>query len=331
MDRWNMNRRAGIRRMAGAAAALSSLGGLSAWAQPAAGKSVRWIVPYPAGGGSDFVARTVASGIQGFSDSIIIDNKPGGNGAVAIADLKRSPSDGLTWVNVDNGIMVFNPALYSKLGYDPVNDLRLITMFGAAPMVLTVGPAAGVSTAVELVDKIKANPGKLGYGSAGAGGPQHMAAEMLLRAVGGSAIHAPYRGSNPALSDLAGGQIPFLFTDFPAARGFIESGKLRPLAVAHKTRLAQLPDVPTLAEVGIRDVELAAWTAATVRAGTPDAMVEAAYQAIRASLARPAVSEKLLNVGIELVEIDRKQQEEQVRAEQEKYGQLIKELKISLD
>lgn len=326
-----ITRRAGL-RMALGTAMLPALTGLpwAAVAQPS-GKSVRWLVPFPAGGGSDFIARSVASGVQVAGEPIIIDNKPGGNGAVAIADLKRSPKDGHTWINVDNGIMVFNPFLYKRLGYNPNEDLRLVAMIGLAPMVLAVGPSAGVKTAAELIAKIKANPGKLAYASAGAGGPQHMAMEMLLRTIGSTATHVAYRGSSPALGDLVGGQIPFMYTDLPASRGFIQSGKIQALAVASKTRMSQMPDVPTLEELGIRDVELSAWTAVAVAGGTPDEAVAAAARAIRTSLAQPAVSEKLLAVGIELAQLEPRQQQEQLKAEQVKWAQLIKELKITLD
>ncbi len=312
--------------------ALGAVVNIPAWAQGALDKSVRWVVPYPAGGGSDFMARTVAQGLQTSAGAgVVVDNKPGGNGAVAVADIKRASRENITWINVDNGVMVFNPALYSRLGYDPEKDLRPVTLLGRLPMILVAGPSAEVSTAQEWLAKSKANPGKFSFGSAGAGSPQHMAMELLKRATGTFTVHIPYRGSAPALADLVGGQIPVLMTDYAAARGFIQSGKIKALAVANATRVPYLPEVPTLTELGVRNAESSAWVGVAVSAATSDEVVRQTHQAIRAALTQSAVSDKLSAAGIDPIAVSPEQFEMQLKAERQRWQQLIRELKITLD
>lgn len=308
------------------------LGGSQAWAQAALDKPVRWVVPYPAGGGSDFMARTVAQGLPlSGGAAVVVDNKPGGNGAVAVADVKRAPRENVTWINVDNGVMVFNSALYTRLGYDPEKDLRPVTLLGRLPMILVAGPSAEVSTAQEWLAKTRAHPGKFSFGSAGAGSPQHMAMELLKRATGTFTVHIPYRGSAPALADLVGGQIPVLMTDYAAARSFIQSGKIKALAVANSSRVSYLPDVPTLAELGVRNAESAAWVGVAVPAAASDDQVRQAHQAIRTALAQSVVSDKLAAAGIEPVAVSPEQFDAQIKTERQRWHQLIKELKITLD
>lgn len=328
----SMRWRGGYRQVGLLLAGLALLGVSSAWAQTALDKPVRWVVPYPAGGGSDFMARTVSQGLPlAAGAAVVVDNKPGGNGAVAVADVKRSARENLTWINVDNGVMVFNAALYGRLGYDPEKDLRPVTLLGRLPMILVAGPSAEVNTAQEWLAKTRANPGKFSYGSAGAGSPQHMAMELLKRATGTFTVHIPYRGSAPALADLVGGQIPVLMTDYAAARSFIQSGKIKALAVASSARAAYLPDVPTLAELGVRNAESAAWVGVAVPSSASEEQVGQAHQAIRTALAQSAVRDRLAAAGIEPVAISPEQFDAQIKAERQRWHPLIKELGITLD
>ena len=183
-------------------------------AQAFPSKPIRWVIPYPAGGGSDFMARAVAHVLPTeLGQPVLVDNKPGGNGVVAVSDILRSPKDGHILLNVDNGVLVFNPILYKSLGYNPERDLRPVTLMGRLPMILLVGPGSNAKDAKSFIAQAKAQPGKLSYGSAGAGSPQHMAMELLKKTAGLHMVHIPYRGSAPALSDLVGGQIPALMSD----------------------------------------------------------------------------------------------------------------------
>lgn len=295
-------------------------------------KTVRWVVPYPAGGGSDFMARTVTLALpELLGQPVIVENKPGGNGAVAVADIKRAPKDGHTIINVDNGILVFNPVLYKKLGYDPAVDLRPVTLLGSLPMILVAGPGTDAKTAKDFIAQVKAQPGKFNYGSAGAGSPQHMAMELLKKIAGLDMQHIAYKGSAPALGDLMGGQIPALMTDYAAGRSAIQAGSIRALAVASPERLGYLPDVPTFAELGLQDMNASAFVGVAVAAGTPDAAVLALQKAISGSLARPEVAKRYRDIGIEPVTFTPLQFEELVKTESTRWHKLIREQKISLD
>lgn len=295
-------------------------------------KPVRWVVPYPAGGGSDFMARTLSIAMPGqLGQPVVVENKPGGNGAVAVADIKRAAKDGHTLLNVDNGILVFNPVLYKNLGYNPSADLRPVTLLGSLPLILVVGPGTDAKTAKEFIAQVKAQPGKFSYGSAGAGSPQHMAMELLKVTAGLDMQHIAYRGSAPALGDLMGGQIPAIMTDYAAGRGAIQGGTIRALAVASPERLSYLPNVPTFAELGLPAVQAAAFVGVAMGAGTPDSAVIAMQKAISASLAKPEVAQKYRDIGIEPVTFTPQQFEQLVQTESERWHKLIREQKISID
>lgn len=301
-------------------------------AQAFPSKPIRWVIPYPAGGGSDFMARAVAHVLPTeLGQPVLVDNKPGGNGVVAVSDILRSPKDGHTLLNVDNGVLVFNPILYKSLGYNPERDLRPVTLMGRLPMILLVGPGSDAKDAKSFIAQAKAQPGKLSYGSAGAGSPQHMAMELLKKTAGLHMVHIPYRGSAPALSDLVGGQIPALMSDYPASSGFIKGGKVRPLAVASPERLSYLPDVPTFAEIGLADVQAAGFVGVAVAAGTPDQTVLSLQKAISATLVKPEVAQKYRDAGIEPVVFTPQQFEQMIQVENTRWHQIIRQLNISLD
>lgn len=316
------------------AAAALALGSSAALAQACSfpTKPARWIVPYPAGGGSDYMARSVSQAMQADTPQpITVDNRPGGNGAIAVAELMRAPRDGHTFINVDNGVMVFNPALYKSLSYDPARDLVPVTLLGRLPMILVTSPASGITDARDFIAKAKAQPGRLSYGSAGAGSPQHMAMELLKKVTGTFMVHIPYRGSAPALADLAGGQVVALMSDYAAARPFITSGKARPLAVAHSSRLPYLPDVPTLAELGIQGAETSAWVGVAVASGTPPEAIQALQKSLSAGIAQPAATKRYRDAGIDPVNITAQEFQAQVKAETVRWHKLIKEQGITLD
>lgn len=299
---------------------------------PFPSKALRWIVPYPAGGGSDFMARVVGQPMStAVGQSVMVDNKPGGNGAIAVADLLRSPVDGHTLINVDNGTLVFNPVLYRKLGYSPAKDLKLVTLLARAPMILVVGPGSDAKDAKDFIEKSRRNPGAQNFGSAGAGTPQHMAMEMLMHHAKLKMTHIPYKGSSPALGDLAGGQIPAVMSDYAAAGGFLQSGKLRALAVADSRRHPRLPDVPTFEELGLKGVEATALVGVAVHASTPDATVQALQKSIAQALLSPQTSAKYREVGIEPVGNTPQEFTQMIAAEVSRWHPLMRDLGITLD
>ncbi len=293
---------------------------------------IRWLVPYPAGGGSDFLARTIGNSLGPITgQSIVVENKPGGNTAIAASDVARAPADGYTVLSADNGTMVFNSALYSKLSYSPEKDLAPVTLMGRFPMILVVGPNSDAKDARDFVAQAKAAPGKLNYGSAGAGSPHHLAMELLKTQAGLDMAHIPYRGAAPALGDLAGGQIPAMMVDLAAGAGFIKSGKVRALAVAHDQRLPQLPDVPTFAELGFKGVEAAALVGLVAPAGLPEDVKTTLQKQVAAAIQQPQVKQKLIEFGVEPVGSSAADYAALLRTETARWHQLIKDLKITLD
>jgi len=322
------------RRCVAALLALPALLGTAGLAQAQAfpAKNVRWVVPYPAGGGSDFLARTIGQQLASqVNQTILVDNKPGGNTSIAAAEVARAPADGYTILSADNGTMVFNSALYAKLPYNPDKDLTPVTLMGKFPMILVVGPGSDAKDAKDFVAKAKAQPGRINYGSAGAGSPHHLAMELLKVNAGLHLVHIPYRGAAPALADLAGGQVSAMMVDLAAGAAFIKSGKIRPLAVANPTRLAQLPDVPTFAELGFKGVEAAAQVGVVAPAGTPVEVVNTLQKQIATAINTPAVRQKLIDFGIEPVASTPKEYSDLIRSEVVRWHALIQKQKISLD
>ena len=314
-----------------AALLLAAAAGL-ATAQSYPSQSIRWVVPYPAGGGSDFLARTIGQQLAAQSgQSVVVDNKPGGNTAIAAQEVARSTPDGYTILSADNGTMVFNSALYSKLSYNPDKDLVPVTLMGKFPMILVVGPGSTAKDARDFIADAKAHPGRISYGSAGAGSPHHLAMELLKVNAGLHMVHIPYRGAAPALSDLVGGQIPAMMVDMAAGAGFIRSGKIRALAVANPTRLPQLPDVPTFAELGFKGVEAAAQVGVVAPAGTPAETVAALQKQIAAAINQPAVRQKLIDFGIEPVASTPQDYASLIRSEVTRWHKVIRDQHISLD
>lgn len=312
------------------AAALALAAGTTL-AQGLPAKTLRWIVPYPAGGGSDFLARSIGQTLQAqIGQSVVVDNKPGANTAIGAVETIRSAPDGSTVLSADNGTMVFNPALYKKLSYDP-KDLVPVALMGRFPMILVANPQAGYADAKAFIAAAKAKPGQISFASAGAGSPHHLAMEMLKSELGLFMVHVPYRGAAPALQEVAGGQLPVMMTDLAAGNALIKAGKLKPLAVAHSARLPQLPEVPTFAELGIKGVEAAALVGMVAPAGTPADTVAALARAVGTAIKDPAVSKRLVEFGVEPVGSTPAQYADLLKSETTRWHKLIRERQITLD
>ena len=295
-------------------------------------KSVRWIVPYAAGGGSDFLARTIGQAWSAqVHQPIVVDNRPGGNTAIGASETARAPADGYTIVSADNGTLIFNPVLYKNLSYNPSKDLTPVTLMGRFPMILVAGPGEKAKTAKEFIAEVKASKDGVNYASAGAGSPHHLAMELLKSEAGLKLTHAPYRGAAPALADVAGGQIPVMMVDMAAGAGFIKGGKVRPLAVANATRLPQLPDVPTFAELGLPSVQAAALVGMVAPAKTPAPIIAALNKQVVAAINEPAVKQKLIDFGVEPVGNTPEQFQALINSESTRWHKLIKDLNITLD
>ncbi|QNK74954.1 Bug family tripartite tricarboxylate transporter substrate binding protein [Variovorax sp. PAMC28562] len=311
---------------------LLAASGAMAQAQTFPSKPIRWVVPYAAGGGSDFLARSISQVMSTqIGQSILVDNKPGGNTAIGASEVARAAPDGYTVLSADNGTLVYNPVLYKTLSYSPTKDLAPVTLMGRFPMILVVGPGISVKDAKDFIAQAKAKPGGLNYASAGAGSPHHLAMELLKSEAGLFMVHAPYRGAAPALADVAGGQVPAMMVDLAAGAGFIKGGKVKALAVANATRLPQLPDVPTFAELGYKNVEAAALVGMVVPAATPPEVIAALNKQVVAAINDPAVHKRLEDFGVEPVGNTPAQFAELLRTETVRWQKLIRDLKITLD
>jgi tripartite-type tricarboxylate transporter receptor subunit TctC len=258
----------GVAAAAAGAGLLARLG--TATAQPLAGKQMRLIVPFPAGGPTDIVARPLVQMLgDALKSTVLIDNRGGAGGSIGAVAAAKSPPDGLTLFMATVGTHAINAALYKDLGYDPVRDFTPIALVAMAPVTIVVHPAQPVTDLAALVALAKRMPGTLNYGSAGAGTPGHLTGEMFKTTAGIDIQHVPYRGSAPAVTDLVAGQIPIMFDPLQSVLSNVQGGKLRAIAVSSKVRSSVLPDVPTIAESGYDGFQSTAWWGVFAPANLP--------------------------------------------------------------
>lgn len=286
----------------GAAAAALLPGASRAQAWPS--RPIRWVVAYPAGGGSDFLARQLAPEIgRRLGQNIVIDNRPGAAGIIGTDHAAKSAPDGYTIVTGDNGAMVFHEAMYRKIPYAP-SDLTPVGFMARFPLIVAVNPQAGFASGKELLEKIRASPGRYSYASPGIGSPHHLAMELLKQRTGSFVVHVPYRGTAPAVQDVIGGQVPMMVLDTAAGLPQIRAGKVKPLAVMSRKRIATLPDVPTLDELGVKDFEVTAWQGLFVPKGTPAEVVTKLGGEMRQAIVAPEVKARLEDFGLEVLPSD---------------------------
>lgn len=304
----------------------------AAFADTYPSRPIRWVVPYAAGGGSDALARMIAPELsKRLGVPLVIENKPGAASAIAASEVARSAPDGYTILNADIGTLVYNPALFKKLSYDPAKDFRPVSLLIRLPTILVIGPGAPAKSVKELFEIVKAQPGKISYGSAGPGSPHAMAMELVKARVGLDMVHVPYRGGALSLQDVSAGQIPMTMTDFAGGGGMISSGKVTPLAVATPKRMAQLPDVPTFEELGYPGIHAGVFTGIVVPAGTPDDVVARLQKALQETVAEPDVRKRLIDTGHEPIGGTAAQFADVLKQETTVWHKLIKDLNISLD
>ncbi len=303
----------------------------TAFAQDYPNRPIRWIIPWAAGGGSDTLARMIAPEMsKRLGQPIVIENKPGAAGAIAAAEVARAAPDGYTIFSADNGVMVYNPALYKKLAYT-TKEFTPVSMIARSPTILVVGPGSQAKSVKEMVDFVKSQPGKISYASAGPGSPHAMGMELLKATLGLDMIHVPYRGGALSIQDVAAGQVPMCMTDYSSGSGMISTGKVRALAVASPTRMKQLPDIPTFDELGFKNIYAEAFAGVVVPAGTPADVVAKLQQAVAAAVADPDIQKKLYDVGQEPVGGSSQQLADILASETVRWHKLIKDLNITLD
>jgi tripartite-type tricarboxylate transporter receptor subunit TctC len=307
-----------------------SIAGL-AYAQSWPTKQIKFIVPYPPGGGTDVIARIVQEPLsKELGQQVIIDNRGGAGGSIGSALAAQSPSDGYT-VLFTLSSHTINPAIYTKLPFDTEKDFSSVVTVASLPQILVANPNFPAKTVKEVIEMAKAKPGSISYASVGNGSPGHLAGAMMATDAGVEMTHIPYRGGGPAVTDVIAGQVPLLWVSIPAAAQFVKTGKLKALAVSTVKRSAVFPDVPTMVESGFKGFEVDSWYAMFVPAKTPQAIIDRINKATVNVLAQPDVKEKLLGQGAEAVGDTPAQLSGVVKKEIAKWKQVVKSANIKVD
>jgi len=297
-------------------------------AQDYPNRPIRFIVPYPPGGGTDVVARVLTEPLGiALGQPIIIDNRGGAAGNVGTDIAAKAPADGYNILFTLSSHTI-NPKLYGKLPFDVEKDFVGISMAAAIPQILVVNPSVPVHNVQELIALAKANPGKLNYASVGTGSPGHIAGELFKLKTGVDIVHVPYKGGGPAVVDTIGGQVQMLFVSLPAALQHVKAGKLRAIAVTSAKRSVAAPDIPTVAESGVPDFVVDSWYGALAPAKTPPAVIAKLNAAFVKVLDNPQVKERLLAQGAEAAPSTPAEFDKQIRDELQKWEFVIREANI---
>jgi tripartite-type tricarboxylate transporter receptor subunit TctC len=265
-------------------------------------KPITVIVTFPAGGSTDSIARAIAPKVQQkLGQPLVIENRAGATGAIGAGMLKRAAPDGYTFMVASIAVYAVNPVLQKNLAYDPAKDFDLLTVAVRAPNVLVANPNLPVNTVAELIAHLKKNPNKLTFASSGAGSSDHLTAALFWQKSGTSGLHVPYKGGAPAITDLLGGHADVSFQNINAVVSHIKAGKLKALAITGDKRASILPNVPTLDESGIKEVDVYSWQAIAAPKGLPGDVKAKLHGAIVSALNDPEVKTKLVEQGFEVV------------------------------
>jgi tripartite-type tricarboxylate transporter receptor subunit TctC len=311
--------------------ALAVLAGAAA-AQGYPAKPIHFIVPFPPGGGTDIIARTVAARLSEANKwVIVIENKPGAGGNLGLDQAAKSPADGYTMVIGQTSNLAINPTLYSKLPYDSIKDFSPVALLASSPIVLVAPEKTPYKSLGEAMGAAKAKPGTVTYGSPGNGTVAHLTAELLQRTADVKLTHVPYKGASQALTDLMGGQIDLYLSSVPSALGQIKGGKLRPLAVTGAKRSAQLPQVPTIAESGYKGFDVTTWYGLLYPAGTPEPIVKRMNEEVNRVLNAGDVREKLATEGGDALGGTPEQFAALLKADLARWGQIVKQSGAKVD
>ncbi|HLU00793.1 MAG TPA: tripartite tricarboxylate transporter substrate binding protein [Burkholderiaceae bacterium] len=295
-------------------------------------RTMKWVVPYAAGGTTDVMARHLAAEMSTLlGQTVVIDNKPGAASIIGATQIARSAPDGYTFGTADSGTLAFNPALYSNLTYDVKTDFTFIGGLGRMPLVLAVNPDFPAKNLNEFMEIVRKDPGKVTSASSGHGSPLHVALELFNQRENVQLLHVPYKGSAPALQDLMSGQVQSMFVDLPPSIQMINAGKLRVLAVATPKRLDVLPDVPTFDELGIKGFEAYAWQGFVAPANTPEPIVTKLSTALNTALNSDVIKEKFAAIGIQPMPMTPAEFTAFAKSEGEMWGGVIRKAGIKLD
>ena len=301
----------------------------AAFAQSWPNRPVRFLVPFAAGAGiNDIMARLVGQHLgAGLGQPVVIENRPGAGGIAGTDAAAKAPPDGYTFL-MTNVSLVTSAYMYSKLSYDPQKDFVPVTLVATSPLMLVVHPSVAAKSVQELVALAKANPGKLTFGSGGVGSTPHLSVELFKSAAGIDAVHVPYKGGAPALNDLIGGQLSFMIENVPGTMPFVKQGKLRALAITSAQRSPLEPALPTMAESGVPGYEVVGWQGLFAVAGTPPEIVARLHAEVGKVLRLPEARERLAALGAEAVGSTPEGFRAFLRAENARWGRIIREKRI---
>jgi tripartite-type tricarboxylate transporter receptor subunit TctC len=306
---------------------------VSAWAQsdwPT--RPVRFLVPWPAGGLNDIIARSFNDKVsQSLGKTIITDFKAGAAGRIGVTEIAKARPDGYTIGMGNLGPLTIFPSLYKQMPYSVKDDLIAITMFAASPLVLVVSGDSPIKTVKDLIDAAKAKPGVLNYASVGLGSPAHLTFELLKKRAAMDLLHIPFKGTNESLPAMFAGDIHAMFDTLPLALPHLQAGKLRALAVTTLQRVPQLPDVPTLKELSLGDDEVVTWYAVIAPAGTPQPIVDRLYKEYTAAAGTPEVKKMLTDNGLIYLPNTTAEFQKRITEETARWAQIIKDNKLEID
>jgi tripartite-type tricarboxylate transporter receptor subunit TctC len=296
-----------------------------AFAQSYPNHAIRLVVPFPAGGTTDILARAAAQKLtETLGQSVVVDNRPGAGGNIGSELVAKAAPDGYTLLMGTVGTHAINPSLYTKMPYDHIKDFVPVVLVAGVPNVLVVNPSLPINSVADLIKLAKAKPGTINFASSGSGTSIHLSGELFKTMAGVDMTHVPYKGSAPALQDLMGGQVQIMFDNLPSSLALIKAGKLRAIAVTSLKRAPALPDVPTIAESGLPGFEASSWFGILAPAGTPAPIVAKINAEVNKWLQSPDAKEQLLAQGAEAAGGSPEQFVAHIRAETDKWAKVVK-------
>ena len=313
-------------------AALLSLAG-AAHAQNYPAKTVRILVGFAPGGSTDLTARIFAQELNKLWNSqVVVDNRPGASGMIGAELAAKSPPDGYTWLVSPQTSTVVAPLIFKKVNYEPIRDFAPIAVIGSTPQLLVLHPSLPPRNFREFSAFVKRNAKTLSYASGGFGSTPHMAGELFNTSLGVRVTHVPYKGENPGVADLLGGQIPYMFSNFPVVFPHVKEGKLRAVAITSLKRSALAPEFPTVAEMGIAGFDTATWSGLYLPAATPRELIRRVHADITRIQSAPEFKKRMLDIGIDHSEVDSPEKlAAYLKSETAKWGKVIREAGVKAE
>jgi tripartite-type tricarboxylate transporter receptor subunit TctC len=325
-----MSRRTFLHASCALALAIALPAGVLAQDYPA--KPIRLVVPFPPAGGTDVLSRAISQAITNTTKwAFVVDNRPGAGGNIGLDAAAKSPPDGYTIAMGQTANLAVNPALYSKMPFDPMKDFAPIALISSQPLIVVVSSTSPYKTLKDLVEAAKKDAGRMNMASPGNGTMGHIGGELFQRRAGIKMTHVPYKGAGPAVADLMGGSVDCYFGNSQSVSGLIAGGRLRPIAVTSPRRMPTLPDVPTVAELGYAGFEAATWSGLVAPAGTPKAIIDRLNAEANKALGRPEMVEKLKEDGSTPLGGTPQQFADFIKAENAKWDAVVREAGIRID